>query len=306
MSSLVLILLGTLFYKYPVDVKVSVGVAIILILFPLASTLLTLYVLPSVIIIYIVYVAIFLWFIVNSVMFIVQLCDFFVSTGGLYLLLGSDEKRVFLYPIPLIAISIYVLFIIRYVGTVFPRIIFALAPLVPIVLIHSAAKNMGRPVRSALSIYSISTIYPAIGFVVGFGRSNLAFWAVITILSTLFTAQQYARKAVADKKTPTYLVYMLLGFLLLVCYVLISPLGGLEEIYGIWLTFSITAIGVAPIIALIFIVISGRKEYYLERDHIKFPQLLKETLIILGAKFKDIMKDYLTKMVLSRFFGTSQ
>jgi len=162
---------------------------------------------------------------------------------------------------------------------------------------------MGRPVRSALSIYSISTIYPAIGFVMGFGRSNLAFWVVIAILSTLFTAQQYARRVATDKKAPTYLVYMLLGFLLLVCYVLVSPLRGLEEIYSIWLTFSITAIGIAPIIALIFIVASGKRKYYLERDRIGFPQLLKETLIILGAKFKDVMKDYLAKVVLSRLFG---
>ena len=304
--SLILIAFGAIFYRRPISMSMSISISTILVAVPLLSIIVKPYVFPSWAIVYVIYTLIFLWFILNSTMFIVQLCDFFASTGGLYLLLGSDRNRVFLYPIPIIVVSAYLLFIVWYMDMVFPDIVLALAPVIPILLIHSLAKGMGRPVRSALSIYTLSIIYPAIGFVVGFGRGNLAFWAVITIISTLFTAQQYARRAVAGRSTPTYLACLLLGFLLIICYIIGSQLGSLAEIYNIWLMLSAASLGLAPIISLLFIIASGRKEYYMERDRMGLPQLLKETIVILGAKFKDIMKDYLTRTLLSHLFGSKK
>ncbi len=252
---------------------------------------------------------VFLWFVFNSTMFVMQMWDFFASTGGLYLLLGSDKDRIFLYPLPhaiYVIVAIYVS--IKYLGlhSIYVYIGVA-APLVPIALIHTVTRNMGRIIRAALSIYIIVATYTAFVSLAGDkASSSYIFWTILCLLSMLFTIQKHARKAItreSNDKRPVFLVYLILGFTLMAIQLFISPPMKSTDMIKTWHILSLLAATVAPILALVTIHLSGKLDYYIERDNFTTIMLIKETMNILGKKvLKEIGK---TRMrdILSMFLA---
>ena len=247
----------------------------------------------------------FSWFIFNSVVFIIHLCDFFASTGGLYLLVGSDEDRVFLHPLPVVLLLPYSIAVFLFLHDI--RILILMStPYLTIILIFTVARGLKRVIRSSLSIYSLVAMYPLISYLTYTrGSINIYFWAAISIISTLFVVQSHARKVVmSDKKNrPTCLVYALLGILLYIAYLLISPTRPLEpiELYDLWWLLSLTSMLLAPILALSIIRLCGKMEYYISRSKVGLPQLFRETLIILGKKLKDEVGKYFMEGLFGLF-----
>ena len=251
----------------------------------------------------------FVWFLFNSTVFVVQMFDFFASTGGLYLLLGSDEDRVFLSPIPqiiFIATIVYVLYRFPTVS-IYYLMVAMIAPLISLILIYTVARSKGRIVRAALSIYTIMAVYSAFVFLTRIGTGvNVVMWALLCMLSTLFTIQQHARKAVKEGErgvVPTFFVYLLIGFILMVAHIL-SPMSvATSNILVIWWILSMIAIIVAPIAAYLIAIYNGKMEYYVKRNKFTAMTLLKETMQVLGKKAIEELKKISIKNLFSMILG---
>ena len=229
---------------------------------------------------------VFLWLLFNAAVFLVQMWDFFASTGGLYMLLGSDKNRVFLSPIPQILCTLVVAITAwRIIGNItIVLILGAIAVLVPVILLYMCGRY-GRILRAGLSIYILVATYTAMGPIFGLSAyQSMLLWSAIVAMSTLFTVQQHAlrlSRRLDGKTHPTMFTYAMLGVLLLVSYMLLVLPAG--ELLAEWWLISSASMAVAPLVALTYVSKTGRIKYYVRRDNVDFWTLLGETTKILGT-----------------------
>jgi len=247
----------------------------------------------------------FLWFLFNSTLIIIQLAEFFASTAGLYALWGSDRKRVFLTPLPQLTIfgiivgSLYLLLIGRILDG---GLLLSLA-LVLTTLIYGFLKNAGRIIRGSLALYSFFLAYLSLGYVYNFGvTQNIVMWVIITLFSTLFIAQGRAAMIAKDKEGLNGYIILLLGIVLLIGHELIPTRQGISLSISTWWMLSLIAGLLAPLAFVIYIYVSGKISFYLKRDqvptHILFLEmasiigsaLLKELLNIVSSRVSEFAK----------------
>ncbi len=232
------------------------------------------------------YSLIFLWFLFNSIMLIVQIAEFFASTVGLYLLWGSDKKRIFLTPLPQLAllgmiylcIKLYQVEIIGFYLSMF-AIIFI------IILIYIALRNSGRIIRSALAIYLFFEVYMISGYVYRFQvTQNMVAWVLLTLLATFFTAQGRAAIIAKEKTGVNGNILVLMGILLLISHALVPVNGSMQPQFELWWLLSLLATIIAPLGFVGHIMLTGRIKYYVNRDNTPTHKLFLEVATIVGSK----------------------
>jgi len=304
----ILIAIGIIGYKRTVNIVSGVVLSAVFILYFVFKILLDVHVsFVSRISLFEVGILMLLgWFIFNSSMLIIQLWEFFASTAGLYLFLGSDKKRIFLSPLPqiLAGISIPMMFL-KVSSLSLVDVCLIILPLLSVfIALYGITKNWGRIVRGGLSIYLMIVAYSLLGYIVQLGAVYAtSFWTIISILSLLFSAQKYSRTKLSESKKYeiTYFAYAVVGIILLAVMLLFSP--GNEYSLSIidWWRLSLVAVAIAPIVSILYIHKSGRLEYYMKRDSLSIFDLIKESIIAVGrVSIEEIKKVILRKF--SEFF----
>jgi len=248
------------------------------------------------------------WFLFNMTVFIFHMHEFFASTGGLFLLVGSDKNRTFLAPIPhvaCIAATTYIFWKSTQISTI-GLVYFVVALLLPLILIHSILSRSGRIPKAAFSIYTLMVVYSIFRYAYTIGMGiNLVYWGIIALISTLFSAQKLAFRVTVKEKasiTPTYFALSMLGVLLLMSYILI-PSKVSESIFLAWWDYSILSLILAPILFLLYARVSGRLYYYIKRNDFTIMTLLKEATAILGKVAFEQIKQYILSKTLGSLFG---
>jgi len=233
-----------------------------------------------------IYALIFVWLFFNSVMLIIQIAEFFASTVGLYLLWGSDKKRIFLTPLPQLAMLgiIYICLKVYLTDKIaFSLIIIAIT--IILTLIYFILRNAGRVVRSALAIYLFFEAYIIVGYVYRFQMTqNIIAWLLLTLLATFFTAQGRASIIAKEKKGVNGNIILLIGILLLISHALIPINGNALIQFELWWLLSILATIIAPLGFAVYIVVSSKLRYYIKRDNTPTHVLFLEVAKIVGAK----------------------
>ena len=104
-----------------------------------------------------------------------------------------------------------------------------------------------------------------------------------------------------DKEYVRGIALFFVGFLLLALYV-IAPIG--EPLITVfeWRVLTLISFAPSPIIAYIYIVLTGRKEYYIKRNEFNLVTILKEIASILGVKAAEFIKGQISKF-LGGLFG---
>jgi len=246
------------------------------------------------------------WLIFNSSMLIIQLWEFFASTAGLYLFLGSDKKRIFLSPFPQILASISIpMMFLKAPNLSLIDICLILSPLLStFIALYGITKDWGRIVRGGLSIYLIVVAYSLLGYIAQLGAVYAtSFWVIISILSLLFSAQKYSRTKLDGNREYkiTYFAYAVIGITLLAFVLFFSPNSEYSLSVIDWWRLSLVAITIAPIVSIVYIQKSGRLEYYIKRDSLSIFDLIKESIIAVGRiSLEELKKVFLRK--ISEFF----
>jgi len=219
-------------------------------------------------------------------MLIIQIAEFFASTVGLYLLWGSDKKRIFLTPLPQLAMLgiIYICLKVYLTDKIaFSLIIIAIT--IILTLIYFILRNAGRVVRSALAIYLFFEAYIIVGYVYRFQMTqNIIAWLLLTLLATFFTAQGRASIIAKEKKGVNGNIILLIGILLLISHALIPINGNALIQFELWWLLSILATIIAPLGFAVYIVVSSKLRYYIKRDNTPTHVLFLEVAKIVGAK----------------------
>ncbi|MHA1617415.1 MAG: hypothetical protein ACTSX9_08940 [Candidatus Njordarchaeales archaeon] len=248
---------------------------------------------------------IFGWLIFNAVILLEQFSEFFASTAGLYALLGSDEYRIFLSPLPqLCLLGIFLLGLTKFFsGALIESLILFLLAIVPATILFMV-KKYGRIVRSAIGIFVLYIFYIALGFYTRAGANqNIIVWSIVTILSMVFIAQSRALKfSGTSKEQPDMSVYGLLGMILLVAHYILS----FSDVSGLvieWWLLSSLAVLVAPMVFLVYSYASGRLRYYVERNRVSTIQLFSEMTLILGRVVLTELSKAISRKLLEYFSG---
>ncbi len=256
-------------------------------------------------------IVIFLWLLFNAVLLIIQFAEFFSSTAGLYALLGSDESRVFLTPLPqlllvtILTIGLYEIWIQEINNGIY---ITALALVLTFSLVST--KKYGRIVRSAIGFFIFYASYITLGFYFSTSvQQNIIVWVIITVLSVLFIAQNRAIKFIATRAAePDASIYGLLGMVMIIIYYIASFSNGQEAI-TLWWLLSLFAVTIAPLIFLSYSLITNRMKYYVERNKISTIQLFSEMSLILGkvvlTEFSKIITRKILEQITSKKFEKS-
>ncbi len=252
---------------------------------------------------YILLLVILAWFIFNAVTTIIQLAEFFASTAGLYILWGSDKKRIFLSPLPQIALGLFFLASIYFItrNLYEKAIIIFLVAIVMSLTIYGVFRNSGRIVRSSLALYVFFSAYLMIGYVYGWGTGqNVIMWIVITLFTTFFIAQGRAISIAKEKEGINGIIVLLIGFLLLIGHILL-PVGGSKISIDIntWWLLSVMATILAPIVFTIYAYVTKRIDYYIKRDNTPLSLLIVEMTGILGT----IIVKELSKILIGKIEG---
>lgn len=234
----------------------------------------------------IIYALIFAWLFFNSVMLIIQIAEFFASTVGLYLLWGSDRKRIFLTPLPqLVILSMMYLCLKAYFTDKIAFYLIITAIIIALVLTYFILRNAGRIIRSSLAIYFFFEAYIIVGYVYRFQMTqNIIVWLLLTLFGTFFIAQGRASIIAREKRGVNGNIILLIGVLLLISYALVPVNETVLVRFELWWLLSILATIIAPLGFLVYIVISGKLRYYIRRDNTPTHALFLEVAKIVGAK----------------------
>jgi len=243
--------------------------------------------------------AVFAWFLINSMLLILQVAEFFASTAGLYILWGSDERRIFLSPIPqillLCIIMVGVYLFLR--GFVIDALLVMSPAMILFFLLYVILINSGRIVRSAIAMYIFFTLYLIIGYVYKFGAfQNILGWVIITMFSTFFVAQSRAAMIAKEETGTNGYIIVLIGVILLIGHALLPINGGTSIQIDVWWLLSLLASITAPVIFYIYIRVTGRLKRYIERDKTPTHIMFMEMLGIVGS----VLIKEVTKLTMSR------
>lgn len=285
--AMVLISAGIILWKRPISARVTVPAAILLGILWFASTRLGLE-------ISIEYLScrsmllgtMFLWYLFNASMFIIQTADFFASTAGILILYGSDRDRVFLSPLELLASSLVLgLAVWRLRARLLDLAIVVASISIILMFIYVIMKGKGRILRSAYGMFTFVAVFSMIGFVMGLSATvNATVWIVITIFSLLFAIQNYTRTLVREKKVGMkYGFLAFLGLILLVAHLITKPDYTVSvSIRDIWL-LSILATSLAPITATAYFYATGKVIHYVKRSSFTWKTVIQEVSVALGT-----------------------
>jgi len=260
---------------------------------------------------YIIAGIIFVWFSFNSVMLLVQIAEFFSSTTGLYLLWGSDGRRIFLSPLPqLIAVLILLAgFYLWIKNQQFISLICLIGPLIIFTLVYLILPESGRIVRSTIALFAFFQAYTVASFVYNLGiTQNIVVWGLITFVSSFFIAQSTAVRVTSTKTGINGMIIVLEAVILLIGQALL-PVGGYESVgisFSVWWTISIASTMIAPILFYFYSRYSGKLERYVKRDKINTQALFLEMITIVGTMLsKEITKLLSSKIAnsLKSLFG---
>lgn len=260
---------------------------------------------------YIIAGIIFVWFSFNSVMLLVQIAEFFSSTTGLYLLWGSDGRRIFLSPLPqLIAVLILLAgFYLWIKNQQFISLICLIGPLIIFTLVYLILSESGRIVRSTIALFVFFQAYTVVSFVYNLGIiQNIVVWGLITFVSSFFIAQSTAVRVTSTKTGINGMIIVLEAVILLIGQALL-PVGGYESVgisFSVWWTISIASTMIAPILFYFYSRYGGKLKRYIKRDKINTQTLFLEMITIVGAMLsKEITKLLSSKIAnsLKSLFG---
>jgi len=240
----------------------------------------------------------FLWFAFNFTMFMIQIFEFFASTGGLFLLLGSDRDRVFLSPIPqLLCCLLSVYIVVQLCGLGDIMFVYITALCLPLIAIHVVFKGKGRIVRSSIGIYALLSVYTVLISIYRQSiATNVVFWGVLFVISVLFTSQTHAKRAVTrgEREGVTYVIYAIIGFSLLSMDVFSRSLSQGWISLPYMQLLSLYALIISLPLAIIISYATGRLSYYIQRNDFTLLMLLKEAGSTLGKKIlKEIKMEHI-------------
>ncbi len=238
-----------------------------------------------------IYAFIFTWFLSNSILLIIQVAEFFASTVGLYLLWGSDKKRIFLSPLPQLAIlGMVYLGLKSFTIDDSATILISLNIMIVLSLIYIFLRNAGRITRNAVAMYVFFEAYILAGYLYRFQVSqNILAWVILTLLATFFTAQGRAAIIAKEKKGVNGNIILLIGILLLIGHVLMPINKNTFIEFEMWWLLSTVATIIAPIGFSIYIMATGKYKWYLKRDDIQTHKLFIEVFKIVGTKLMNEM-----------------
>lgn len=311
-----LILVGLLASKKNFSVRVSIAIVVLLAILGLLDYLEILPVFEPFIsligldFLHLTYIALITaWLIFNVVYFIIETAEFFSSTTGLLVLWGSDEKHIFLSPLPQL-ISMIALIYLTYsllIGriTLMEAAIFYSTISSLFVFVYVVFRNNGRIVRSTYAILMILASYVISASLYNLNTSQAATLNIIlTLISILFMMQSRIRvlAKIGDPSKggsikPPIAVLMVYGTILAISPVILNiNTGGINALNLIW-ELNTFAILLGSIIVGLYWVRSGKLDWYVGRDKISTKDLLIETSFILGSKFlEELLKFTKTEM----------
>lgn len=298
--ALVLLVVGVVLYHRTISVSLSavlsaVCVGVLLVsapLTPIEPTLLNAIAIS----------ALLGWFTFNAAVFLLQATEFFASTAGLYLLLGSDRERIFLSPLPqLICVSGLLAGLLLLAEDPTRSALLTLAFSLTLAAMYTPGRLRNRIVRASLSVFSLLLLYALFVTLTGAGLVQGAVtWGVLGVLSTLFTVQSHALRAAERRRgdsvqlRATGSVYAMLGIVLLVLDFALShsTCSSLS-----WWDLSLASFALAIPVFLSYITASGRLNYYVQRDSTPLLALVRETISALGRFVLDELKRALPGLV---------
>ena len=241
------------------------------------------------------------WITFASVYLIIQLAEFFSSTAGLYILLGSDRKWIFLTPLPQLAITAsLIISLITYFNSsnILHFSLTVLPPVLLLLLIYGFYRNSGRIVRDSYALYSFLPLYYSIALIYS---NSIVQGAIVngllTFLGILFMMQGRIRSiAISVEERSEKITYMILpvyGTIMILMSFFVSERQGVVMNTSIWWMINLIGSISAILISAIYIKVSGKIVYYKKRDEMRFKELALELIGVIGKKlFEELAKSY--------------
>ncbi len=246
------------------------------------------------------------WLIFNSSYIIIETAEFFASTTGLLVLLGSDDKHIFLSPIPqLIALSALLASLYFYSLnklTIIQLTLIDATILIQLLLIYVFFRDKGRIVRSSYAFFTAFSSYLALAL---FFNQNYAqataINIVITIITVLFMMQSRMKKITTlvttqqqskqqGVQTPLAIL-MVYGTIFIVLPIIKNMSAKGSTILPVIWQLNIVAALISAILIAFYWKFSTKLAFYQKRDKISTKDLIIETSLILGSKFlEELMK----------------
>ncbi|MCD6491438.1 MAG: hypothetical protein ACP6IQ_05600 [Candidatus Njordarchaeia archaeon] len=287
-TGILLFVIGLALYKSNLKSKYSIPISLIL---PILFMLSWLDLIPSIALpsfgnnLQLVFWALLLWSLANHAIFIYQLCEFFASTAGLYALWGSDYKRIFLSPIPQLILSILVVFSIQsflsgdpFLGTL------VVLPIITILTpIYTIFSSVGRIPRSGFAIYSFVAFYVGISTIFGMNKTSGYITNIIfTAIGIFYVAQSRARGLTEGTSKIQGSIISIYAIIYVLISLLIGSKGSSVTVQLLWQS-NLLAVGLAPLVVIVYLKYKRRLEYYKIRDKTPFSKLLMELTSIIGS-----------------------